>query len=297
MSNSISVVIPVYNASKTIVRALDGVFSQSLLPQEVILINDGSTDNSVEVIKNSKYQDRVLVKTIPNGGPSNARNTGISMATGDWIAFLDADDEWINTDKLERQLHVVRQHQNAVLVDTFAKIYWNRNFVEEAKVFKTGNESNRFLFSNAVNATSSVLARKSAINEVGGFDINIRFGEDRLLWAQLARLGGVYTLDDYTVFKENHEENLTSKVAENFNYRVMLIERLTQGLELNPKEMQNIWLKNSEDFLRRCVKLRDGVLYRRFAKTSFNKAGVRFIFSPYSLLYLFSYFFSLSARR
>ena len=96
----ISVVIPAYNAEQHIGRAIDSVLAQTRPADEIIVIDDGSTDATAEVIRS--FGDRVTLIQQKNAGVSVARNTGIEAATGDWIAFLDADDEWL-PEKLKRQ--------------------------------------------------------------------------------------------------------------------------------------------------------------------------------------------------
>lgn len=92
----ISVVIPLYNKAHTIVNTLNTVINQTYNDFEVIIVNDGSTDNGVEVIKQNFHDDRIRIVNQENAGVSMARNTGIQTAKGEWIAFLDADDEWLS---------------------------------------------------------------------------------------------------------------------------------------------------------------------------------------------------------
>ena len=98
--NSISVIIPVYNRCILIERAIKSVVGQTISPDEIIVIDDGSTDGTDEIIKNS-YPDIILLKQ-ENGGVGCARNNGIKNAKGTWIALLDSDDEWL-PEKLEKQ--------------------------------------------------------------------------------------------------------------------------------------------------------------------------------------------------
>lgn len=109
MNPIVSVVIPIYNASSTIDRTLHSVISQTYKHLEIILVNDGSTDNSIEIIKefvqkNAHYTFKIIDK--PNGGVSSARNAGIDAATGHYIAFLDSDDKWL-PEKTQRQMEIL----------------------------------------------------------------------------------------------------------------------------------------------------------------------------------------------
>ena len=96
----ISVVIPAYNAAAWIRRAVNSVLSQTRPADEIIVVDDGSTDGTGDIVR--MYDGRVRLLQQANAGAAAARNTGILAATGDWIAFLDADDEWL-PQKLQRQ--------------------------------------------------------------------------------------------------------------------------------------------------------------------------------------------------
>lgn len=109
-----SVVIPTYNAAATIVRTIDSVFAQSYQPQEIIVVDDASTDNTCALIT-STYADRVkIIQKINNGGSSIARNTGMDAAKGNYIAFLDADDVW-HKDKLMLMNTILQSKPGIVL--------------------------------------------------------------------------------------------------------------------------------------------------------------------------------------
>src|SRR5690348_10269988 len=101
---TVSVVIPAFNAAEYIGQAIDSVLAQTHQPIEIIVVDDGSTDQTAQIA--AAYPAPVRVLRKPNGGPASARNMGIAAATGSWIALLDADDRWL-ANKLERQLRHV----------------------------------------------------------------------------------------------------------------------------------------------------------------------------------------------
>ncbi len=105
-SNSVSVIIPVYNGARFIAETLKSILAQTAPPAEVIVVNDGSTDNTVSVVE--EFGDSVTLISTPNGGECAARNTGASRAKGNWLAFCDADDLWLPT-KLEKQLRLANE--------------------------------------------------------------------------------------------------------------------------------------------------------------------------------------------
>jgi glycosyltransferase involved in cell wall biosynthesis len=109
----VSAIIPTYNRETTIQRAVNSVLAQTWKEIEVIVVDDGSTDKTVEVLET--YGDKIRVIRQPNGGPSAARNTGIRAATGEIISFLDSDDEWLPT-KTERQVRLLQRTESAGVV-------------------------------------------------------------------------------------------------------------------------------------------------------------------------------------
>lgn len=110
-SYSVSVVIPAYNSGRYIRRCIDSVLAQTLLPEEVIVVDDGSTDDTARII--ADYGPKVIYIHQENAGPSVARNTGIEAATSEWIAFLDADDEWL-PEKLQLQIEYLKRNPELV---------------------------------------------------------------------------------------------------------------------------------------------------------------------------------------
>ncbi|MDH4201264.1 MAG: glycosyltransferase [Phycisphaerae bacterium] len=110
-SITISAVIPAYNAEKYIARAIDSVLAQTRPVDEIIVIDDGSSDKTADIVRS--YGDKVKLISQPNAGVSAARNTGVLAATGDWVAFLDADDEWLPR-KIELQTANLKKHPELV---------------------------------------------------------------------------------------------------------------------------------------------------------------------------------------
>ncbi|MDP5131033.1 MAG: glycosyltransferase, partial [Paraglaciecola sp.] len=103
-TEDIAVVIPAYNSASTIEKSLETIFAQNQLPGEVIVVDDGSFDGTEAVVKSSKYSSSIKYIRQDNGGPAAARNTGIFSTEKAWIAFLDADDQWVDHNKLSDQI-------------------------------------------------------------------------------------------------------------------------------------------------------------------------------------------------
>ena len=111
----ISIIIPLYNKEKIVQRSVNSVLCQSVSDFELIIVDDGSTDNSLSVVKSIK-DNRIHIIEQENGGPSKARNTGVKHAKGEWILFLDADDELLEG-ALEHLLSLTSNHHNANIID------------------------------------------------------------------------------------------------------------------------------------------------------------------------------------
>jgi glycosyltransferase involved in cell wall biosynthesis len=303
-SSDISVVIPAFNCEKHIITALDSVFNQSQKPGQVIVVNDGSTDNTEEVILTSRYADLIDYHRIKNSGPGAARNFGVMKSSGKWIAFLDSDDIWINSSKLEKQIELINRSINPVLVDGFSEINWGTKHVKR-EIIKNGKCSHEFHLQNAVNATSSVLALKSKIVECGGFNHDIRFGEDRLLWLALSYRGNVFTLRETVVKKVNSEGNLTSFHMKNFDQRLLFISEMMPLIQKNEPISKSyetkLLFENLRDFFRVSFKNNNIELFDKVFSEANKISKIRLFFSRYFILFIYrkitSSFFPFSVRK
>jgi glycosyltransferase involved in cell wall biosynthesis len=200
---TISVVIPAYNAAPFLPRCLASVFDQTLQPQEVIVVDDGSTDDTAVLA------ERLGAKVIrrSNGGLSAARNTGIEGATGEWIALLDADDLW-SPEKLRLQAERVRK--DTVLVYTGIRIFDDNGIRQECLAFDPAFVRRELRFGNPI-TPSSVLVRRDAVSRNGGFRQDIRACEDWEMWVRLQSLGAFEgvpePLTDYYVYPSSLSAN------------------------------------------------------------------------------------------
>ena len=194
--SSISVIIPVYNAEITLARCLDSVFNQSRIPDQVIVINDSSTDNSSKVA--DSYKDRIEYIEQTNQGPGASRNAGLKVARGDYVAFLDADDYWM-PEFLSHCVQFLDWHEEAVAVTTGQSIkLWGHSDVVRPRLL---NESNcpveTFVIENFFSfwaeydhvVTGASLIRRRIIEEAGYQRTDFRVCEDLEYWGYLATYG------------------------------------------------------------------------------------------------------------
>ncbi|MDZ8052019.1 MAG: glycosyltransferase [Aulosira sp. ZfuVER01] len=183
---TISVVIPVYNGEKTIKRTIESVLKQNFNDLEVIVINDGSTDSTEEIIK-SIPDSRLKIFSYPNAGLPASRNRGLSLASCDFVSFIDADDIW-TCDKLESQLQLLLVNKSAAVAYSWTDyIDADGEYLRSGlRVKVTGDAYSNLLLSNFLENGSNPLIRKEAFTKVGNFDESLRAAEDWDMWLRLA---------------------------------------------------------------------------------------------------------------
>ena len=194
MTSFFSVVIPLYNKKNFIENTINSVLDQSLQEFEVIIVNDGSTDTSLEIVKQFK-DPRISIISIDNSGVSKARNIGIEHARANYIAFLDADDFW-KKNHLEKLYHLIK---NNPLCGLYASAYAKKhnNLILKSKFLGIPDDKNwtgivkDYFHSSLINSiawSSSVAIPKKVLEEFNGFDENITLGagEDTDLWIRIA---------------------------------------------------------------------------------------------------------------
>jgi glycosyltransferase involved in cell wall biosynthesis len=182
----ISVIIPVFNGEKTLQETIESVLNQNWRDFELLIINDGSEDATLEIV--ARFKDsRIKIFSYPNAGQSTSRNRGIGLATGEYISFIDADDLW-TPDKLEAQLRALQENPKAAVayswtdwIDESGQLLGQGSHnTEQGKVFA------KLLLNDFVANGSNALIRRQALTEVGGFDASVTPAEDWDMWLRLA---------------------------------------------------------------------------------------------------------------
>lgn len=185
IATTVSVIIPSFNSCEIVGDAISSALAQSFPPLEIIVIDDGSTDDTQSVIEAFGAPVQYVRQT--NAGPSSARNHGAQLARGDWLAFLDADDQWL-PDKIELQLTRANQTAAAAIL---TGLYWPAE-VGETIVAYEGSTARDDLISALLcrnvlaGGASTLLVRRSAFNAVNGFDESLTAAEDREFLIRLA---------------------------------------------------------------------------------------------------------------
>ncbi|MGB3535685.1 MAG: glycosyltransferase [Microcoleaceae cyanobacterium] len=182
----ISIIIPVYNGEKTIQETILSVLNQTYKNIEIIIINDGSTDSTLEVIS-SIPNSNIKVFSYPNTGVSASRNRGIAEAKGEYISFIDADDLW-TPDKLETQFNALQENPQAAVAYSWTDwINQSGEVIDHGGHHQISGDVYAHLFlGDFIEGGSNVLIRKSALDQVGVFDESVNFSEDWEMWLRLA---------------------------------------------------------------------------------------------------------------
>lgn len=232
----VSVVIPAYNASATILETIESVFAQTFQDFEVLVVNDGSTDDTRQKVQAvADADDRLRILSQQNGGVSAARNNGIATATGEWVAFLDADDIWL-PEKLETQLRCMRakpgclaSQGSAYFVDQSLTPLKLRHCVPVEQPLLT------FLrFQNLPNAASSWVVKRELFEEIGGFDTGLVILEDWDLSLRLARHANPVCIDLPLTLYRVHPGNRSLDVDSHIAPGVTILNRLFADATLPP---------------------------------------------------------------
>lgn len=192
-----SVVIPAYNAASTIAMAIESVLRQSYPAHEIIVVDDGSRDNTVDIVKELLSTNPIVrVFSQPNAGPSAARNTGAFASSGDWVAFLDSDDYWL-PHKLKLQAEAIAKHPNIIVAaGKYCTRYpWQRIIQSDPiKALSLPQHRDPTILLDSLVAlaegptiwTGTVCVKRESLLAASCFDESLRVCEDSDLWFRLA---------------------------------------------------------------------------------------------------------------
>lgn len=187
---TISAVIPTYNAAHLVVDAIDSALAQTVRPDEIIVVDDGSSDNTASVLE--RYGDRIRYVVQENAGASAARNHGVRLAQSEYVAFLDADDVW-HRRKLEFQVRVLEKRPDLGLIGCRMFFWPTTEFgpINEADAERLVPLTWEQLVIKNYIQTSTNIVRKSIVDALGGFDTNLKSAEDRDLWIRIAEVAPI----------------------------------------------------------------------------------------------------------
>ena len=233
----ISVIIPTYNRRNTLPRAVESVLNQIYKPIEIIVVDDGSTDGTKEMFSEMYPLVRYIYQA--NSGVSSARNTGINSASGDWIALLDSDDEWL-PDKLDRQVKLLQD--NAEIRFCHTNEIWIRNNVrinQRKKHQKYGGNIFKKCLDICRISPSSSLFHTSVINDIGLFDESLDVCEDYDMWLRITSKYPVLFLDQPLIKKfGGHSDQLSRVFGGIEQYRIRSLEKILTSKSLSGSQFE-----------------------------------------------------------
>ncbi len=256
MKPIVTIVIPTFNRADFLKESIHSVLSQTFTDFELIVVDDGSTDHTEEVVR--EFSKVRYVACPENSGVSHARNLGIGMARGRYICFLDSDDLWIKN-KLETQILWMESHGDCQVC--YTDEIWIRRGVRVNPMNKHRKYSGDIFphcLPLCIVSPSSVLMRSSLFDEVGLFDEDLPVCEDYDLWLRISLKYPVHFIKEKLIVKQGgHEDQLSTKYWGMDRFRVIALEKLLGKLSLN-EEKRGLVIKT---LIQKC-----GILIQGFSK-------------------------------
>jgi glycosyltransferase involved in cell wall biosynthesis len=207
-ASMVSCIVPVYNGEPYVRETIKSILAQTHRPLEIIVVDDGSTDGTAEVVREFDRQVKYVYQS--NAGPAAARNGGIGLSCGDFVAFNDADDLW-HEEKLERQLIRFRARPELAYCVTHCQNFWVPELEEEAQKYR----NHRISLPMPAYVTGTLLARRSAFDTVGFFNIDLGHGDGTEWFLRASERGAVgELLPDVLMYRRLHPTNRSRVLAE-----------------------------------------------------------------------------------
>lgn len=255
MKPTVSVIIPTYNRAHVLERAIESVFSQTYQNLELIVVDDGSIDDTPALL--DRFTGKIKMIRQENRGVSAARNRGIQESSGTYLAFLDSDDWWIN-EKLAAQIHSLEESGNQVV---HTEEIWIRNGkrVNQCKHHKkSGGWIYEQMLPLCAISPSSILLNRSVLDQSGLFDESFPVCEDYDLWLRITSRFAVDFLETPLIYKTGgHEDQLSRSMPGMDWYRVQALGKALKHCPLNEvyrKKTMEMMLKKASIFAAGCRK-------------------------------------------
>ena len=233
---SVSVIIPTYNRGWILREAIDSVLAQDYSDFELIVVDDGSTDNTRDIL--DAYGRKIIVLHQPNRGVSAARNRGIAASRAQLVAFLDSDDLWL-PQKLTRQAEFFQSNPEALICQT--EETWVRNGVR-VNPKKRHQKPSGMIFEPSLAlclvSPSAVMIRRSLFDTVGLFDESLPACEDYDLWLRISCRHPVFLLDDPLIIKRGGHDDQLSRADGLDKYRIQSLKQLIETGRLSETQQQ-----------------------------------------------------------
>lgn len=250
----ISVIIPTYNRAGWLEHAIDSVLSQTFKDWELIVVDDGSTDETTELLSHYGSASR-SISLSRNQGVSAARNTGIRNSDSPWVAFLDSDDQWL-PQKLEKQVRYLQRYPQSQIL--FTDEIWIRHG-RRVNPGKKHRKQEGWIFQPSLSlclmAPSTTMIRRNVFETTGLFDESLPLCEDYDLWLRVAARFPVNLLDEKLMVRYGgHSDQLSSRSWGNDRYRVQSLQKIIRTVPLIPRDREAAL----EKLIEKCEILKQG---------------------------------------
>ncbi len=232
----VSVIIPSHNRGWILKEAVDSVLSQDFRDFELIVVDDGSDDNTRDVLSPYRNMEQVTVIHQKNRGVSAARNRGVDSASGEWIAFLDSDDLWL-PEKLSAQVEFFRSNPDALICQT--EETWIRNGVR-VNPKKRHEKPSGMVFKSSLSlclvSPSAVMMRRELFERVGEFDESLPACEDYDLWLRISCRYPIFLLETPLIIKRGGHEDQLSRMRGLDKFRIQSLKKIIEGGVLSAEQ-------------------------------------------------------------
>ncbi|MGI6360278.1 MAG: glycosyltransferase family 2 protein [Acholeplasmatales bacterium] len=291
----VSVIIPTHNRSSFLVKSIDSVIAQTYKNIEIIVVSDGSTDDTDEIMK--PFLKRSNIKYFINEKPRGAnytRNVGIKKASGLFIAFLDDDDTWDIT-KIEKQMNLFLTNDKIGLVTSGFYITYPEQNINKIYIPKPKLDSSKdILIKNVIGGTPGVIVKREHLMKSGLFDENLSALQDYDLWIRICQITFVGYINEPLVYVDHHLNrdkisNNTSKYIESRKIINSKYGELLKGLSKKENKIRNF--NNNLSLSKKALRNGEKKLARKYARIAFKykkkiKAILAFLgsFLPYKIL-------------
>ncbi|MDZ8262017.1 glycosyltransferase [Nostoc sp. ChiQUE01b] len=244
-----SVIIPAYNSENTIHHTIQSVLNQTLNDLELIVINDGSEDSTLDVVTQIK-DPRIKIFSYTNAGGNVSRNRGLQLAVGEFVSFLDADDLW-TPDKLQSQLKALQENATATVAYSWTD-YIDENseiVLSGTHVIANGDVYEKLLLTNFLENGSNPLIRREALLKLGGFDESLSAAQDWDMWLRLAGQFDFVCVPSVQILYRISANSVSSNLVRQEKACLQVLERAYKERPLALKDNWNLSLTNLYKYL------------------------------------------------
>ena len=241
----VSVIIPTHNRAELLCFTVKSVMNQTFQDFEIIIVDDASTDNTEEIVNSLRDKRIKYIRHETNKGEAGTRNTGVQNGKGEYIAWLDDDDEWL-PDKLQRQVAILDHSPKEV-----GGVYTGRvnvdgttgRILSRTLASKRGNLFSELLYHGYYLCVSSLMLRKSCFEKTGWFDESIPYGLDHDMWVRIAKEFQFECIEEPLTKYRIHEKRLSTNFDRVIKGKEKILEKYDQGYKKHPKILSKKFLE------------------------------------------------------